>query len=810
MTSPLSTSLLLGIVSITVQAAVPELSKSRSLADGASKAIHFIENKGQILRTDGNMAPFVRFVLERGDARIFLLQNGIAWQFNRVHCPDGYLELMDDRSGMAGQLEELEQICQGIRLETYRMDMTLVGADPHALVTAEGRSEDYTNYYNHNVLDVHHYRKVTYHDVYPGIDWVVYSTEKGMKYDFVVHSGADPSVIRMEYAHQEELYTDPEGRLVQGNRLGRITEEAPVSFQNTRMISTRFVLENPLIRLDMAEYDHHQPLTIDPALVWATYYGSDSADVGSSCTTDGNGNVYLAGTTRGFNAIAEGGYQNTFGGGEMDAFMVKFDANGIRQWGTYYGGDEFNADLGYACTTDLNGNVFLAGSTNSTDGIASGGHQNNIGGLIDAFLVKFDPNGERQWATYYGGSAVDHGFACATDAAGNVFVAGLAQSPEGIATQGAHSTGNDLLTGGDAFVVKFNGAGQRQWGTYYGGSVGDKAYACAVDGAGNVYFAGVTGSTSDIAYGGYQSTIGSEGFFDAFVAKFNGAGVLQWGTYYGGPFNEISRACATDGIGNVYLAGITSSTSGIASPGSHQPTYGGGETDAFLVKFDPNGTRQWASYYGGPGTEGTIFNYDATGCVVDLYGSVRIAGITTSSSGIAFLGHQSTFGGGTFDCFLAGFTSDGVRQWGTYFGGSGTDKTGACAVDPDGYLFLAGYTESESAIALDGHQATLGGVRDAFLAKFEGGTVGMAGPEPQVVSLGPNPTTGNVSLVRGEGSEEGQLALYNSLGELVMRTTIQRGQLRLTLDLTHNEPGVYLLGIESAKGGRSYERIVKE
>jgi hypothetical protein len=121
--------------------------------------------------------------------------------------------------------------------------------------------------------------------------------------------------------------------------------------------------------------------------LWGTYYGGSEDDHGRSCATDGSGNVYLAGWTSSANAIASGGYQN-YGGGYSDAFLVKFNTNGVRQWGTYYGGSNF--DILYSCTTDSIGNVYLAGETGSTNSIASGGHQNTHGGVYsDAFLVKF-------------------------------------------------------------------------------------------------------------------------------------------------------------------------------------------------------------------------------------------------------------------------------------------------------------------------------------------------------------------------------------------------------------------------------------
>ena len=197
------------------------------------------------------------------------------------------------------------------------------------------------------------------------------------------------------------------------------------------------------------------------------------------------------------------------------------------------------------------------------------------------------------------------------------------------------------------------------------------------------------------------------------MVKFNSSGVRQWGTYYGGTAAEGAYHCATDASGNVYLAGDASSTTGIATTGAHQTTYGGGTDDAFLVKFNSSGVRQWGTYYGE-----LTFDNDVS-CATDASGNIYLSGTTSSTTGIATTGaHQTTFGG-NYDAYLVKFNSSGVRQWGTYYGGSVGDHGYSCATDASGNIFLAGYTQSNSGIATTGaHQTTYGGGTDAFLVKF--------------------------------------------------------------------------------------------
>jgi len=407
-------------------------------------------------------------------------------------------------------------------------------------------------------------------------------------------------------------------------------------------------------------------------------------------------------------------------------------AQNVRAWGTYYTGTgqvwPNGEERGNSCITDAAGNVYMVGFTSSNSDIATAGAHQTVyaGGPIvfgtggyDAFLVKFNSSGVRQWATYYGGSQDDMGISCAVDASGNVYMIGSTSSTSGIATAGAHET-----TINDGFLVKFNSNGVRQWGTYFEGN----GNACTTDASGNIYIVGLTNSTSGIATAGAHQTVMS-GSGDAFLVKFNSSGVKQWGTYFGGASSgasgmEKGLSCATDALGNVYMVGHTPSTSGIATAGAHQTIYGGSSTDAFLVKFNSSGVIQWGTYYGG---EGVDIGYS---CATDASGNVYMAGDAQQqnlpASGISTIGaHQSAYGGGYSDGFLVKFDSNGLRQWGTYYGGSLLDVSFSCATDASGNVYMSGETQSPNGIATSGaHQTTVDG---AFLVSFNSSGVRQSG-----------------------------------------------------------------------------------
>jgi len=357
----------------------------------------FMENRGQILDQFGNRRSDILFLARQGDCKIAIMGDGIFYQFQKR---ESEIKAKAGEMGIPGM--DLPEVSD---METYRLDMKLIGANPNPIVERGMQNPYLENYYNiptspEGIVGVRAYEKITLKNVYPGIDWVIYSNEKGIKYDFVVHPGADPSNIRIKYEGAVDLFLNRDGGITVKTPLGEIEEGKPVTFSGNQEIESRFVLENAIISFSISDYDHSEILVIDPSLLWATYYGGSNNDIGNFTAVDGSGNVYLAGQTESTNAIASGGHQNTYGGGNIDAFLVKFNSAGTLLWGTYYGGS--NNDVGYSTAVDGSGNVYLSGFTSSSNAIASGGHQNTFGGSGDAFLAKFNSAGTLLWGTYYG------------------------------------------------------------------------------------------------------------------------------------------------------------------------------------------------------------------------------------------------------------------------------------------------------------------------------------------------------------------------------------------------------------------------
>ena len=685
-----------------------------------SKSYGFIENKGQVTDQHHKPDPAVMYLLNGNGLNVQVKQGGFSYDIFTI----------DRKSkGVLGKAEPIHKMPgkdipeEEITYHFHRIDITLLGSNPKAQVIAEGKSDDYTNYYNvehapDGILHVHQYQKITYKEIYPGIDIEYLYTEKGFKYNFVVHAGANLSDIQLQY--KGAPFTANGQELIFNTSQGEFQESIPASWlikngsnQNIQVDYT--LLDKETIgfktKAQIASFD----LVVDPnpQRLWGTYYGESADDRGHNVCTDASGNVYLTGITFSTNTIAtSGSHQTSFGGGQ-DAFLVKFHTLGSRLWSTYYGGSE--PDYGQKICSDASGNILLVGHTWSNNNIATiGSYQTSGGTNIDAFIVKFNSNGVRQWGTYYGTTLSEFGNGICSDAFGNIYLAGQTYSANNIATPGSHQP--SLGGGDDAFLVKFNTNGVRQWATYYGGSDYDRADGICIDVSGNVYLIGTTKSNNNISTSGAFQTI-INGGEDAFIVKFNQNGIRQWGTYYGGNSDDRFNSACVDPFGNICIVGSTSSNNNISTTGSHQSIIGGNQ-DAFLVKFNTNGVRQWSTYYGGSAADiGNAVCSDASG-------NIYIGGDAQSLSSIATSGsHQEIQLGGN-DAFLVKLNSNGARQWGTYYGGSTNwDNLTSICSDANGIIFISGFTCSTNNIAtLGSHQSSFGGGSwpnfDAYLVKF--------------------------------------------------------------------------------------------
>jgi hypothetical protein len=319
-------------------------------------------------------------------------------------------------------------------------------------------------------------------------------------------------------------------------------------------------------------------------LIYSTYLGGENNDYGSSIAVDGNGSACVTGYTFSSNFPTENPLQAYQGPtGYSDAFVTRFSnsGNGLI-FSTYLGGD--SADCGEGIAVDRSGNVHVTGQTGSSDFPTLNPYQTTYQGggnyWGDAFVTKLSMYGDGLiYSTYLGGEGYDYGSSIAVDSSGNAYVTGRTESssfPIMNPYQAAFQGGYD-----DAFVTKLSSSGNNLiYSTYLGGGGADQGYGIAIDGGGNIYVAGYTGSSDFPTANPFQTYQGGE---DAFVAKLSSAGDgLIYSTYLGGVANEWGHGIAIDVRGCAYVAGRTMSSS-FPTQNPYQTVHG--FMSAFVTKF---------------------------------------------------------------------------------------------------------------------------------------------------------------------------------------------------------------------------------
>lgn len=307
---------------------------------------------------------------------------------------------------------------------------------------------------------------------------------------------------------------------------------------------------------------------------WTSIRSTSWQEIHLGVDADAQGNVYTAGLTY-------QSYNSTTGD---DAFVSKYNVNGALEW-THASGAIYD-DVARAVSADGLGNVYVTGYKRQGYGI----------GDVNAYLSKYDEMGVLKWTQQLGTSLEDFGTSVSADATGSVFIVG-------------HTRGN--LSGvnagnRDAFVSKYDDAGNLLWTRQLGTSNDEFAYGVAVDGVGNAF---ITGETRG-SLGAPNPSVGSG---DAFVAKYNAVGEHLWTSQLGTPNTDWSRAIATDRLGNAYIAGLTSGTLGGTPRGS---------SDAFVSAFNATGVLQWIIQ------TGTASSDRGESIAIDQWGAIYLAGVT--------------------------------------------------------------------------------------------------------------------------------------------------------------------------------------
>ena len=580
--------------------------------------------------------------------------------------------------------------------------------------------------------DVPNYSAVVYHDLYRDIDLKVFSAGRLLEYDFIVYPGGDLSQVEIEYEGIRGLTIDSAGCLQVKTRWGTVTEHAPVVYQEVsgqrQMLMASYEIrgKNRYGFKMHGDYNRAIALVVDPVVSFSTYLGGSGIDYHNDMSVNGAGEVIVCGETVSTDYPFVAGYDNVKAG-STDGYVTKFNSAGTGLvYSTYVGGSGNEQFAAVTTAEEAGFGLVLTGLTTSVDFPTASPFDGTLGGTQDVIVVRMSSAGNAlTMSTFLGGSGSENGtdvfarctsLGCSSFSYG-VYVTGYTSSTDFPTVNASQTTRNGSQ---DAFVSIYSfslASSTFSYSTYYGGSSFDVGTSIGISGniPITITIAGTTASSNLPGVDGYDNTVSGIDFFVASLQVQSGLLGPTHATYFGGTGEEGNPCIYVPSTGTVILTGWTKS-SGLGTAGSFDQTYNG-VCDAIYAKFTTNiSVLSFATYLGG-NDETFIYPHPSV-LARDVQGNFYIAGGTRATNFPLVNPSDSTYGGPGGDGFIAKFNATGsVLSFSTLIGGSGFDAAFAVAVNSSGCAYVSGNTESSDFPLVSPYDNTRSST-DIFAAKI--------------------------------------------------------------------------------------------
>lgn len=436
---------------------------------------------------------------------------------------------------------------------------------------------------------------------------------------------------------------------------------------------------------------------------WSIGLGNPSSQEASGVAVDSHHNVFVVGTFQG--AIDFGGGALASKGPKTDVYLAKYDRNGNYSWAKTFG--DTSTQTGHAIAVDGNDNVVIVGRAFGT--IDFGGGLHDAAGADDVYIAKLDAAGNHVWSRMVGGIDPDRAERVSIAPNGDVLVTGTFTNA---ADFGAGSVPSAGLR--DAFVLRLAGAtGALLYQRVIGGPGDDYGWGVGADAAGNVF---VAGNFENVVTLG-NTTLTSNGDADIYLAKLDSTGEVVWAKSHGGAGPDRASELRVDHDGSVVVSGFFSNT--ITFGDVANQLVSAGSRDIFVARLGNDGHHVMSKSFGDAADQLAVEFEENTwdGLELDEVGNIYIAGRLAGKAN--FGGNVGTLASaGKTDVFFVKFDPMGNALSGRRYGKASTELALDVAVDPMGYVVLAGRMFSDVDFGSSGHVTSRGGT-DAFIAKIK-------------------------------------------------------------------------------------------